>query len=173
MFHYQENIQDSNGVAQNKWSVDLCAADTNPITAPAVTIYSDRAGLLPISGNKVKATSKGYISCYVPSGRYTRRYYNANGVLQSYYEDTDMGSSFTGSLPSDVWVQVYGLPRLKLTGVGTVSIDANNAAGGSGTTTTAVYTATVSATTIAFPFFGNDAVAVRAAYTGTAQAEII
>ena len=59
MFHYQENIQDSNGVAQKNWSIDLCSADSDPITAPAVTIYSDRAGTLPITGNKVKANTKG------------------------------------------------------------------------------------------------------------------
>lgn len=115
MFHYQENIQDSNGVAQNKWSVDLCAADSNPITAPAVTIYSDRAGLLPISGNKVKASSKGYISFYVPSGRYTRRYYNANGVLQSYYEDTDMVSTSDLALDTDVVRDYTGIKRSSTT----------------------------------------------------------
>ena len=78
-----------------------------------------------------------------------------------------------GVLVANTWKAFTGLPRLKLTGSGTVSIDANTATDGSGTTTSAVYTATVTTTTIAFPFFGNDAVAVRATYTGTAAAEII
>jgi len=95
MFHYQESIQDSNGVAQNNWSVDLCSADTDPIVAPAVPIYSNRAGTAAISGNRVKATDKGYIDFYVASGRYTRRYYNAAGVYQYAILDGDVGLDYT------------------------------------------------------------------------------
>lgn len=78
-----------------------------------------------------------------------------------------------GPLVSGEWKPITGLPRLKLSGVGTVTIDANTEIDGSGTTTAAVFTATVSGAQTAFPFFGLDAVAVRATYTGTANAEII
>jgi hypothetical protein len=97
MFHYQESIQDSNGVAQNNWSVDLCAADADPIVAPAVAIYSNRAGTTAISGNRVKATDKGYIDFYVNPGRYTRRYYNAAGVYQYAILDSDMVADLSAS----------------------------------------------------------------------------
>ncbi|WP_298165406.1 hypothetical protein [Novosphingobium sp.] len=81
---------------------------------------------------------------------------------------------FPGALTAGTWKFITGWPRLKLTGNGTVTIDANNAEDGSGTTSAAVFTATVSGSpVIAFPFFGNDAVAIRATFTGTAAAEII
>lgn len=174
MFHYQENLTDTNGNVRNGWSMSLYPVGGDPATATSVTIYSDRTGTLPIAGSKVTAATKGYVDFYVPPGRYSRRYFDASGTQQYTVTDTDMGVSLTGALPSGVWVQIYGLSRLKLSGTGTVSIDANTALDGTGTTTTAVFTASPAGTTaIAFPFFGNDAVAVRATYTGTAAAEII
>jgi hypothetical protein len=174
MYHYQENITDSNGTALNGWSIGLYAVGGDPATAPAITIYGDRAGAAPVPGGTVRAYDKGFVSFYVPNGIYSRRYYDGSGILQTTVTDTDMGMFGTGALPSGVWVGFTGLPRLKLGGTGTVSIDTNTKLDGSGTTTTGVFTATTSGTTtIAFPFFGNDAVAVRATLTGTATAEII
>ena len=173
MFQYQENITDSNGTALNGWSIGLYAVGGDPATAPPITIYADRAGTVPIPGGTVRAADKGYVSFYVPAGTYSRRYYNSLGIYQYSLPDTDMGTGMTGLLPAGAWVPFTGLARLKLGGVGTVTIDANTKADGTGTTTSAVYTATVSGSTITFPFFGTDAVAVRATYTGTASAEII
>ena len=79
---------------------------------------------------------------------------------------------FYGALIDGAWKRVSGLPRLRLNGTGTVTIDARNLAG---TITTGVFTQTVSGASglIAFPYFGDDAVEVRATLTGTATAEII
>ena len=92
MYHYQENIQDGNGTVLNGWSMGLYAVGGDPATATAVTIYSDRAGTTPIPGGTVRSVTKGYVNFYVPSGRYSRRYYDASGALQWYYDDTDMVS---------------------------------------------------------------------------------
>lgn len=77
-----------------------------------------------------------------------------------------------GALVADTWRPVTGLPRLLLNGTGTVTIDARNRAG---TVTTAVYSNTLTSAInqIDFPFFGEDAVEIRAAYTGSASAEIV
>lgn len=77
-----------------------------------------------------------------------------------------------GALSAGVWRPVTGLPRLLLNGTGTVTIDARNRAG---TVTTAVYSNTLASAVnqIDFPFFGEDAVEIRAAYTGSASAEIV
>ena len=102
MYHYQENIQDSNGTVQNGWSMGLYAVGGDPATAPAVTIYSDRAGTTPIPGGTVRSVSKGYVNFYVPSGRYSRRYYDASGALQWYYDDSDMVSTSDLALAADL-----------------------------------------------------------------------
>lgn len=77
-----------------------------------------------------------------------------------------------GPLLSATWKPITGMPRLLLNGTGTVSIDAKNRAG---TITSAVYSITLSGAVnqIAFPYFGDDALAVRATFTGTATAEIV
>lgn len=94
---------------------------------------------------------------------------NANGGTVQ-----DALNYLPGPMIAGVWEPFTGLPRLRLSGTGTVTIDANTAVNGTGTTTAAVFTASpAGSTTIAFPFFGTDAVAVRATYTGTALAEII
>lgn len=76
------------------------------------------------------------------------------------------------TLTSGEWKPLTGWPRLLLNGTGTVSIDARNRAG---TVTTGVFTQTLSSAVneIAFPYFGDDAVEVRATLTGTATAEIL
>ncbi len=75
-------------------------------------------------------------------------------------------------LSANSWTRVTGLPRLRLTGTGTVSIDARNSLGAI-TTGVLNYSVTGATNQIEFPFFGNDAVEVRATLTGTATAEII
>lgn len=75
-------------------------------------------------------------------------------------------------LVAGTWYKFTGLPRLLLNGTGTVTIDARNRAG---TVTTAVYSTTLASAVnlIDFPFFGDDAVEIRAAYTESASAEIV
>jgi len=90
MYHYQENIVDSNGTALNGWSMNLYAVGGDPETAPAVVVYSDRAGTTAIPGGTVRAADKGYVNFYVPSGRYSRRYFDASGVYRYALLDTDM-----------------------------------------------------------------------------------
>ena len=80
--------------------------------------------------------------------------------------------NFTGPLVAGVWHATSGLPRLLLNGTGTVTIDARNSAG---TVTAAVFSATLSGAVnqVGFPYFGADTTEVRAAFTGSATAEII
>lgn len=80
-----------------------------------------------------------------------------------------------GALKSGVWKPYTGLPRLRFNGTGSITIDANTAADGSGSTTTAVYSNSLTSASnlIDFPYFGDNAVAVRATLTGTLAAEII
>jgi hypothetical protein len=81
MYHFQETIADTDGDVRNGWFINLFVVGGNPDTAPAVTIYSDRAGTIPISGNRVKAIAKGFVEFYVPSGRYSRRYFDTAGLI--------------------------------------------------------------------------------------------
>jgi len=76
------------------------------------------------------------------------------------------------TLTSGEWKPLTGWPRLLLNGTGTVSIDARNRAG---TVTSGVFTQTLlsAVNEIAFPYFGDDTVEVRATLTGTATAEIL
>lgn len=175
MFAIIEPIQDTFGNAQANWQFEL----VDPNTLAVIPLYSDYAGTQPIGNttyitNRAVSDTFGNVTCFVAEGIYTKRIYDKTGTLRLTFPSVTYGTSFgPGPLTSGVWKPVTGLPRLRLTGSGTVSIDANTAVNGTGTTTTAVFTASVSGTTIAFPFFGNDAVAVRATYTGTAAAEII
>lgn len=93
MYHYQENIVDSNGTALNGWSIGLYAVGGDPETAPAITIYSDRAGTTAIPGGLVRSVAKGFVEFYVPSGAYSRRYYNAKGVYQYAILDSDLDTT--------------------------------------------------------------------------------
>lgn len=93
----------------------------------------------------------------------------ANSALAS---ATTARTFLPGAMSAGVWRPVTGLPRLLLNGTGTVAIDARNRAG---TVTTAVYSTTLASAVnqIDFPYFGDDAVEIRAAYTGSASAEIV
>lgn len=76
------------------------------------------------------------------------------------------------ALVAGQWRRIFGFARLRLTGTGTVTIDARNALGA---VTAGVLAYTVSGATnrVEYPFFGDDAVEIRAAFTGSATAEII
>lgn len=102
-------------------------------------------------------------------------------VIAPYYEDQgDVAapvsqaqmSAFPGPLINGAWKRIFSLPRLLLSGTGIVTIDARNRAG---TVVLAVetYTLTAASGQIEYPYFGDDAVEVRASITGTATAEII
>ena len=84
----------------------------------------------------------------------------------------DGGSAFLGPMTNGAWMKVLSLFRMRMTGTGTVTIDAKNALG---TITLAVATYSLSGATnqIEYPYPGDDAVMIRATLTGTATAEII
>lgn len=82
------------------------------------------------------------------------------------------GPSIGGPLPNGAWVTVPSIYRLRLTGTGTVTIDARNSVG-SVTSNVARFTPGGATNQIEYPYFGDDTVAVRAALTGTATAEVI
>ncbi len=77
-----------------------------------------------------------------------------------------------GPLANGAWVAFGRMPRLRLVGTGTVTLDARNRLG-TVTNSVAAYTISGATNQIEFPFFGDDAVEVRATLTGTATAEII
>lgn len=81
-------------------------------------------------------------------------------------------SMFSGTLVSEEWKGVPSLFRLRLTGTGTVTMDARDSLGNE---TLALYVYTVSGATdqIEFPYAGDDAVDIRVTLTGTATAEVI
>jgi hypothetical protein len=81
-------------------------------------------------------------------------------------------SAFPGPLIAGAWKRIFSLPRLLLSGTGTVTIDARNRAG-TVAPAVATYTLTAANGQIEYPYFGDDAVEVRATFTGTATAEII
>lgn len=83
-----------------------------------------------------------------------------------------LGAFLPGALQNGVWKPFSGMPRLRLTGTGTVTIDARNSLG-TITEDVETYATTAATNQIEFPFFGDDAVEVRAAITGTLSAEII
>ncbi|HEX7856030.1 MAG TPA: hypothetical protein VF503_20295 [Sphingobium sp.] len=76
-------------------------------------------------------------------------------------------------MKSGNWVRVPGLFRLRLSGTGTVTIDAGNSAGEI-TEAVEVYTMTAEGDArIDFPFFGTDVTHLRATITGTAHCEVM
>lgn len=93
---------------------------------------------------------------------------NGNTVLVG----SDGNSVFKGPMESGVWFSTPSIFRLRLTGTGTVTLDAKNSLG---TITLAVSSYTLASATdqIEFPYAGDNAVAVRATLTGTATAEVI
>lgn len=83
------------------------------------------------------------------------------------------GKSFLrGALVSGDWTTVPSLFRLRLTGTGSVVMDARNALG---VVASGVNSYTVSGATnqIEFPYAGDDAVSIRVTLTGTANCEVI
>ena len=76
------------------------------------------------------------------------------------------------TLSGGSWVKFQGMVRLQITGIGTITIDARNY---NGDVTPAVYTLTKSSDglQIEYPFFGDSAVEVRAAVTGSLVVRII
>lgn len=71
-----------------------------------------------------------------------------------------------------VWTTTPSVFRLRLTGTGTVTIDARDSLGNI-TPNVASYTVSGATDQIEFPYAGDNAVAIRAALTGTATAEVI
>ncbi len=81
-------------------------------------------------------------------------------------------SYLRGPMVAAAWMTVPSIFRLRITGTGTVTIDARDSLGN---ITTAVHVATATAATdqIEFPYAGDDAVETRATLTGTTTAEVI
>ncbi|WP_069337158.1 hypothetical protein [Sphingobium yanoikuyae] len=111
----------------------------------------------------------GYLRTYQRTA--TAPYYEDQGDVAAPVSQAQM-SAFPGPLQNGTWKRIFSLPRLLLSGSGTVTIDARNR---SGTVVLAVetYTLTAASGQIEYPYFGDDAVEVRATITGTATAEII
>jgi hypothetical protein len=82
-------------------------------------------------------------------------------------------ASPVGPLTSGVWRSTTGLPRLRLTGTGTVAIDARDSLGTVTADVVGPYTLTGETNRIEFPFFGSTTIEIRATITGSATAEII
>lgn len=82
------------------------------------------------------------------------------------------GPVFYGQLISNVWMKIPSIFRLRMTGTGTVSIDAKDSLGNI-TASVASYTVSAATNQIEFPYAGDDAVAIRATITGTCTVEII
>lgn len=96
-------------------------------------------------------------------------------VGQTAAQAAAMQAAVSGAWTSDnsgAWASVRSVTmRLRMTGTGTVTMDSRNAAG---TITLAVYTATVSGSTLVeYAYPGDDADSIRVALTGTATAEVI
>lgn len=75
------------------------------------------------------------------------------------------------TLPGNTWIPAPSICRLRLVGTGTLSIDSRDA---EGNVTTAAFTATAMAATdqIEFPYFGDDAVDIKATITGLTSVEV-
>ncbi|MCA9280385.1 MAG: hypothetical protein KDA34_14950 [Phycisphaerales bacterium] len=83
------------------------------------------------------------------------------------------GNAFLrGALTSGEWVTIPTVFRLRLTGTGTVVMDARDSLG---VETAAVESFIIEGATdqIEFPYAGDNAVAIRITVTGTATAEVI
>jgi hypothetical protein len=131
--------------------------------AAAVTVGGDR--VTPIAGyfnaDNLHLTVAGHRAVWV--------WILANAP---YLLDGARSDAFQGRLVPELWRAVLPFARLRLSGTGTITIDARDA---SGTVTTAVWSTTLAGSngTIFYPFFAASAVAIRAAVTGNVYAEII
>ena len=86
--------------------------------------------------------------------------------------DQNGNAWLSGPLVSGQWSRCPTMFRLRLVGIGAVTLDAKNT---SGTVTTGVYSISASGATdqIAFPFIGNDASYVRATFANTVTVEML
>jgi hypothetical protein len=131
--------------------------------AAAVTVGGDR--VTPIAGyfnaDNLHLTVAGHRAVWV--------WILANAP---YLLDGARSDAFQGRLVPGLWRAVLPFARLRLSGTGTITIDARDA---SGAVTTAVWSTTLAGSngTIFYPFFAASAVAIRAAVTGNVYAEII
>jgi hypothetical protein len=77
-----------------------------------------------------------------------------------------------GQMVSGAWMKMPSIFRLRLTGTGTVTIDSKDSLGN---ITSAVATYIVSGATdqIEFPYAGDNAVAIRATFSGDITVEVI
>lgn len=82
------------------------------------------------------------------------------------------GTALYGQMTDGSWMKCPPIFRLRLTGTGTVTLDAKDALGNI-TTGVASYTVSGATDQIEFPYAGDNAVAIRATLTGTATAEVI
>lgn len=82
------------------------------------------------------------------------------------------GAVLKGAMVSGTWFSTPSVFRLRITGTGTVTIDAKDALGNI-TLAVATYTATSATDQIEFPYAGDNAIAVRATLTGTTTVEVI
>ena len=91
-----------------------------------------------------------------------------NGALV----DADGNSHLRGPMVAATWMTIPSIFRLRITGTGTVTIDARDSLGN---ITLAVHVAVATAATdqIEFPYAGDDAVQIRATLGGTTTCEVI
>jgi hypothetical protein len=84
----------------------------------------------------------------------------------------DRVAVWSGANLTAPWVPVPGIFRLRITGTGTVQLDARN---GLGVETLAVETWSVTSATneIVFPYAGDDATHMRISASGTATVEVL
>ena len=94
------------------------------------------------------------------------------GVIQWTVDNVSDLSSVYGILYSGVWHKIPSIFRLCLNGSGLVTIDSRDKSGNI-ILGAAQYTVMDAVNLTQFPFVGNDAVEIRATYTGDASAEVI
>lgn len=81
-------------------------------------------------------------------------------------------AAWSGADLSAAWQTAPSIFRLRLTGTGTVQVDARNALGQE-TLATNVYTLSSETNRVEFPFLGADATQMRISTTGSARYEVI
>lgn len=141
MFHHIENLTDGAGNTQKGWSVDCYADGGDPLTAPAVAIYADRAGLVPVPSGRAQAGEFGFVSFFIPSGLYGRRYYDPSGVVRQVVEGMDM---YGASAAAEV-AQTVANAAISTTQAGIATTQAGIATTQAGIATTSATSAAVSA----------------------------
>lgn len=136
-------------------------------TADAQAVYAARdAALASADSASISETVAALSADAAAEARDAASGYEASALLAA----QAAANAYTGPLASGEWKKFRAWPRMLMTGVGSVAIDARNALG-------AVAQGVASFTLtggdiIEYPFFGADAIEVRATLTGTATAEI-